>query len=67
MSSIICFIVWVGCGVLLTRVAVDRLWEYPRSTEWLVFIVSMIVGVGGLVCFWQILDQLKFWDAAIVS
>lgn len=61
VSSIMCLIAWVGGGALLTRAAVDGLWKYPRFSEWLVYIASSIVAVGGLVWFWQIIAQIEFW------
>jgi hypothetical protein len=61
LSSIIGLIVWVGGGALLTRAVVDSLWKYPHISEWLVKFVSLIVAVGGLFWFWQILAQIEFW------
>jgi hypothetical protein len=61
LTSILCLIAWVGGGVILTRAAVDGLWQYPRFAEVLVYIVSAIAGIGGLVWFWVILAQIEFW------
>jgi len=62
LSTIMCLLIWVGGGYFLIRAAVDGLWEYPRFSEWLVKIASLIVGVGGLVWFWLILAQVEFWQ-----
>jgi hypothetical protein len=61
LSSIMRLIAWVGGGIFLTRTAVDALWNYPRLAELSVYIASGIVSVGGLVWFWQIATQVKFW------
>jgi hypothetical protein len=61
LASILCLIAWVGGGVILTRAAVGGLWQYPRFAEVLVYIVSAIASVGGLVWFWEILAQIEFW------
>ena len=61
VSSIVCLIAWFVGGAVAIKAVVEGLWEYPRLSQVLGYIVISIVGGGGLIWFWQILAQIEFW------
>ena len=59
--TVIGALVWLVCGTITVLTVVDKLWRYPRTAFTFAMTVAVVTGVGGLVGFWLVADQIDFW------
>jgi hypothetical protein len=59
--TVLCAIAWLVCGTIGVQGVVEALWPYPKMATFLVIVIATITGIGGLVSFWLIADQVEFW------
>ena len=61
-STVVCAIAWLLCGSILTRGAATAsfLWQIPMLGLAVEIILSLVVGIGGLVGFWMIAKHVDY-------
>ena len=60
VTTILCAIAWLVCGVVAATAAVLALSEYPKVAYAVFVIIAIPVVGGGLVSFWLIADHIDF-------
>jgi hypothetical protein len=62
LPTVIGAIICLAVGTYATLAVVDILWQFPRIALVVVMSLIIVTGMGGLVMYWLVTDQIEFWQ-----